>query len=86
MADTAIARYEAWLGRRQLSGRAGADATQLARAYERLAQLYDEQGDLEQAAGYYALFVELWSDADPELQPRVEAARARMEEIVRERG
>jgi len=86
MADTVIARYEAWLGRRQLSGRAGADATQLARAYERLGQLYDQNGDLDRAAGYYGRFVELWADSDPELQPRVDAARARLEEIVRERG
>jgi len=85
-ADSVIARYESWLGRRQLEGRVSADASDLPRAYERLAELYDEKGDLEQAAGYYGLFVELWADADPELQPRVEAARARMEEIVRERG
>jgi len=85
-ADSVIVRYEAWLGRNQLSGRISDDAEQLPVAYERLAQLYDQKGDLEQAAGYYALFVELWADADPELQPRVEAARARMEELVRERG
>jgi hypothetical protein len=30
--------------------------------------------------------VDLWSGADPELQPRVQAAQARLEEIVRERG
>jgi tetratricopeptide (TPR) repeat protein len=54
--------------------------------FERLGQLYEEQGDLESAAVYYARFVELWRDADPELQPRVAAASARLEEIVRERG
>jgi tetratricopeptide (TPR) repeat protein len=54
--------------------------------FERLGQLYDEQGDLENAALYYARFVELWADADAELQPRVETARARLEEIMRERG
>jgi tetratricopeptide (TPR) repeat protein len=54
--------------------------------FERLAQLYDELGDLENAALYYARFVELWADADAELQPRVETARARLEEIIRERG
>jgi tetratricopeptide (TPR) repeat protein len=83
--DSVAVRYETWLGRRDLGGFWG-DSRNLPRAYERLAQLYDEKGDLEQAAGYYALFVELWADADPELQPRVQAARARMEEIVRERG
>jgi tetratricopeptide (TPR) repeat protein len=83
--DSVVVRYEKWLGRRDLGGY-WADARNLPRAYERLGQLYDEKGDLEQAAGYYALFVELWADADPELQPRVQAARARMEVIVRDRG
>jgi tetratricopeptide (TPR) repeat protein len=85
-ADSVIARYERWLGRRQLEGRLGADADWLAAAHERLGQLYDAKGDLESAALHHARFVELWEDADPELQPRVEAARARLEEILRERG
>jgi len=55
-------------------------------AYERVAQLADELGDLEKAAEYYARFVELWAEADDELQPRVQAAQARLEEIVRMRG
>jgi tetratricopeptide (TPR) repeat protein len=54
--------------------------------FERLAQLYDGLGDTENAALYYAKFVELWEEADPELQSRVEAARERLQEIVRERG
>ena len=54
--------------------------------FERLGQLYDETGDLDSAALYYARFVELWADADPELQPRVRAAQARLDEIVRQRG
>lgn len=54
--------------------------------FERLGELYDGLGDLENAAVYYARFVDLWEDADPELQPRVEAARGRLQEIVRERG
>ena len=53
---------------------------------ERLAQLYDESGDLENAAKYYAEFVELWAEADAELQPRVAAAQARLQEIVEARG
>jgi tetratricopeptide (TPR) repeat protein len=53
---------------------------------EILARMQDEEGDLEAAVIYYARFVELWAEADDELQPRVEAARARLEEIIRERG
>ncbi|MFW6084047.1 MAG: hypothetical protein ACODAA_02435 [Gemmatimonadota bacterium] len=84
--DEVIARYEAWLGRRHLAGRAISDAWGLPRAYERLAQLYDEKGDAENAALNYARFVELWEEADPELQPRVTVARERLNEIVRARG
>ena len=36
--------------------------------------------------GHYASFVELWATADEELQPRVRAAQARLEEILREIG
>jgi tetratricopeptide (TPR) repeat protein len=85
LADSVIARYETWLGRRALL-RLSDDDRILPRAYERLGQLYDERGDLEKAAVYYAKFVELWENADPDLQPRVEAARTRLQEIVRERG
>lgn len=55
-------------------------------SYERLGGIYDRAGDLEKAAQYYARFIELWSDADPQLQPRVDAARARLEEILAERA
>ena len=79
-ADSAIAWY-----RRDLeTPRLQAPARPI--LFERLGQLYDERGDLENAALYYARFVELWENADPELQPRVEIARARLQEILRERG
>jgi tetratricopeptide (TPR) repeat protein len=83
--DSAVAYYERYLAPKG-NWRAYVDGTWRAWTLERLGQLYDEMGDLEQAAGYYGMFVELWEEADPELQPRVLAARARMEEIVRERG
>jgi tetratricopeptide (TPR) repeat protein len=84
--DTAAAaeHYERWLGRRQLF-RAWSDR-KLAPVLERLAHFYDAEGDAEKAAVYYAQFVEVWADADPEFQPRVTIARARLDEIVRERG
>ena len=53
---------------------------------ERLGQLHDERGELEEATRFYAQFVELWADADPELQPRVRAAQDRLEAILREIG
>ncbi len=84
-ADSAIAYYEMYLETGMLF-RDGVDATNRGPALERLAQLYDEKGDLENAARYYAQFVELWAEADEALQPRVQAAQARLEEIVAERG
>jgi tetratricopeptide (TPR) repeat protein len=85
VADSAVALYERYVNA-FANYRIFFDANRLGPALERLGQLYDGQGDLENAAVYYARFVELWADADSELQPRVEAARARLEEIIRERG
>ena len=51
------------------------DAWNLGPAYETLASLYEQQGDVEKALYYYGKLTALWEDADPELQPRVEAAR-----------
>jgi tetratricopeptide (TPR) repeat protein len=79
-ADSAVAWYRRDLETPQLN------APNRPILFERLGQLYDEAGDLENAALYYARFVELWAGADAELQTRVEAARARLEEIIRERG
>ncbi len=50
-------------------------------AYLRLAQINQRQGKLDEALDYYQRFVELWQDADPELQPRVQAARQAIEAL-----
>jgi tetratricopeptide (TPR) repeat protein len=83
--DSAVVYYEKYLAPVN-NWRTWVDGTWKGWTLERLGQLYDEMGDLERAAGYYGLFVDLWAEADPELQPRVRAARTRMEEIARERG
>jgi len=83
--DSAIARYREYLDT-PANFNLWFDAHRLAPLHESLGRLYDEQGDLENAALHYAQFVDLWEDADAELQPRVVAARARLEDIVRERG
>jgi tetratricopeptide (TPR) repeat protein len=49
-----------------------------ARAWERVGALSEEVGDTATALEGYRHFVELWADADPELQPRVRAARERI--------
>jgi tetratricopeptide (TPR) repeat protein len=85
MPDSATAYYQQYLDATHL-GRAAWDNENLGPTYERLAQLHDEAGDLESASVYFARLVDLWQDGDAELQPRVRAAQARLEEIVRERG
>jgi tetratricopeptide (TPR) repeat protein len=64
----------------------GTDANFLAPALRRLAELHDARGDARKALSYYARFVELWKDADPDLQPHVRKARARMVELQRQQG
>ena len=81
----AIAAWERYLSR-GWHVRHVLDADGLGSVLESLGRMHDEEGNPEQAASYYAQFVDLWQDADPELQPRVAAAQARLEEIVRERG
>ena len=62
------------------------EATVGGHTLERLGQLYDEKGDLSNAAKYYAAFVELWAEADADLQPRVSSAQARLQAILQEIG
>ena len=83
--DSAIAYYEAYV-ETDAHNRLWWDSSVLALSNERLGYLYDEAGDPERASMYLARFVELWDEADPEFQPRVDAARARLAEILRERG
>ncbi len=84
-APAAIREYERFLAHRH-SERWWWDSSERAPAYERLGRLYEETDDHENAARYYSMFVDLWAGADPELQPRVRDAQARLERLVRARG
>ncbi len=75
--DSAIVMFERYL-RPSIAGRGLGNGFYRAHAYDRLGQLYASRGNRERAAHYTAQFVELWKDADPELQPRVAAARQRL--------
>lgn len=73
-ADDAIANYERWA--RALGGfRPTNPQLELAKVLERLGELYAQRGNRVKAGEYYSRFIELWKNADPELQPRVTAAR-----------
>ncbi len=60
------------------------DSRNLATSYKRLGELYEERGENQKAVEYYNEFVELWKEADPELQPQVEDVRGRMARLVGE--
>lgn len=57
------------------------DQDWLAGSYKRLGELYEAAGDLPKAATNLEKFVELWKDADPELQPKVRETRERLTRI-----
>ena len=55
-------------------------------AHERLGRLYLVLGDTTAALTHLARFVELWREADPELQPRVQEAQGTLQAILSQRG
>jgi eukaryotic-like serine/threonine-protein kinase len=64
----------------------GVDRSQLAASYKRLGELYEAGNDRKQAVRYYEKFVDLWKDADPELQPGVKEVRGRLAKLAQEPG
>ena len=78
--DSAIAAYEALVTTPEL-GPAGRDFT-MPRAYRRLGELYEGKGEVKRALEWYGKFVDLWKDADPEMQPKVADVRKRIAELT----
>jgi hypothetical protein len=58
----------------------------LAPSLKRLGELYESRGDRRRAADYYGRFIDLWKNADPELQPAVREVRGRLAQLAREPG
>ena len=82
MADSSIASYEEYLrtpyGARE---RDGPDPGLRGPLTEALAREYDSKGDTANAVRLYRDLTVLWKNADPELQPRVAAARKRLAQL-----
>lgn len=62
------------------------DAAFRARILFRLGELYEARGDTRQAAEQYEEFLQLWRNADPELQPKVRDARERLGKLKAQAG
>ncbi len=78
--DSAIAEFEAAL-RVPFDSRLDDDMYSLAGAHKRLGELYDAKGDREKAISHLTAFIELWKNADPELQPAVADAKRRLAKL-----
>jgi tetratricopeptide (TPR) repeat protein len=82
--DSAIAALESYLTTQtDPIDRTIEDATSLAGSHKRLAELYDAKGNREKAMSHYAEFIELWKNADSDLQPHVQKAKERLAQLQR---
>jgi tetratricopeptide (TPR) repeat protein len=84
--DSAIAAFERIAGTPTIESARILESYSLAPSLKRLGELYESRGDRRRAADYYGRFVDLWKNADPELQPAVREVRARLAQLAREPG
>ncbi|MCH7716334.1 MAG: protein kinase [Gemmatimonadetes bacterium] len=82
-ADSALSVYERVVST-PTSGLDEDDVRWLSHTYRQLGELYEARNDTANAINYYNEFVELWKDADPELQPQVEDVRRRIANLIGE--
>jgi tetratricopeptide (TPR) repeat protein len=80
--DSAITVYEKFLNTPALL-RTEDDALYLTLVHERLGELYEAKGDRDRALRNYHTFLQLWKNADPELQPSVNTARQHVAALTR---
>src|SRR5437867_1141869 len=81
--DSALAVYERAVTTPGLV-RLFEEAATLGPTYKRLGELYEERGQLDKARDYYGRFVDLWKNADPELQPMVHDVKRRLARLTAE--
>ena len=75
--DSAIANYERYIATPSFT-KVFTDGLNLAGMHKRLGELYEAKGDREKAAAHYLAFVDLWKNADSELQPAVTTVKQRL--------
>ena len=81
--DSALATYRRYVDTPGLD-RYGDDAINLAPTYRRLGDLYAERGDRANAAVYYNKLLDLWKNADADLQPIVADVKQRLARLAGE--
>jgi len=80
--DSAIAVYERFVTTKW-PDRPAPDAFFLPAVHKRLGELYEAKGQREKALAHYRSFIELWKNADPVLQPKVQDAQQRVAALTR---
>ena len=80
--DSAITIYERYLNTPILE-RTGVDGVFLPAVHKRLGELYEAKGQRDKALAHYHVFLDLWKDADPELQPKVTDTKQRVAALTR---
>jgi tetratricopeptide (TPR) repeat protein len=83
--DSAIAHWERHIAESFTRG-TGGDALFLAGIHTRLGELYEAKGDTTRAESHYTAFVDLWKNADPELQPKVAEVKKRLAALRGRKG
>jgi eukaryotic-like serine/threonine-protein kinase len=87
-ADSAIALYQAYLGRvTQIDFRLyWLDPAHLAETYEALGRNYELRGQADSSARYYQALLDLWKNAEPALAPKRNAVRDALARVSGEKG
>jgi tetratricopeptide (TPR) repeat protein len=81
--DSAIVYYERAISVPAMA-RLWTEGYTLAPSLKRLGELYEGKGDRAKAAEYYNRFVDLWKDAEADLQPAVREVRQRLARLAQE--
>ena len=81
--DEAIAMLERYVNNTYGFRFVNTDPYYLGPSLERLGQLYEQKGNGAKAALYDKRFIDLWKNAEAELQPRVAEARRRLAKVSR---
>ncbi|HSE27643.1 MAG TPA: tetratricopeptide repeat protein, partial [Gemmatimonadales bacterium] len=81
--DSALSHFERGIRSPEFA-RARSDEIGLATALRRAGELAEQKGDRTRAREYYTQFLDLWRDADTDLQPVVRDVRGRLAQLTGE--
>jgi tetratricopeptide (TPR) repeat protein/TolB-like protein len=76
--DSAIVYFEKYFDSGYYDRLFNTDVFDRAPSARRLGELYEAKGDRAKAAHYYQMFVDLWKNAEPALQPQVADVKRRL--------